>query len=173
MCPNCTHLVISLTERIKSYLDSGNIVCGIFIDLEKAFDTVNHEILCDKLKFYGLRGNINDLIKSYLSKRSQYVSINNCDSDVQNINCGVPQGSCLGPLLFLIYINDFRLCLRNTEAGHFADDTYILYHSKKLKTLETVINYELKLVSNWLRLNKLSLNSDKMELIFLGQIKEE
>ena len=128
------HALVSITERIKSYLDSGYIVCGIFIDLEKAFDTVNHEILCDKLKSYGLRGNINALIKSYLSHRSQYVSINNHDSEVRNIHCGVPQGSCLGPLLFLIYINDFHFCLRNrnTETGHFADDTYILYHSKKI-----------------------------------------
>ena len=82
------------------------------------------------------------------------------------MNCGVPQGSSLGPLLFLIYINDFRLCLNETDSGHFADDTFIMYSSKKLKSIETVVNTELKLVSKWLRLNKLSLNSDKTELIF-------
>ena len=160
------HALLSITERIKDLVDSGNYVCGIFVDLEKAFDTVNHKILCDKLNYYGLRGNINKLILSYLSYRKQFVSINGFDSNVSDIKCGVPQGSSLGPLLFLIYINDFRLCLDNASTGHFADDTFIMYGSKKLSTIETVVNFELKLVSRWLRLNKLSLNSDKTELIF-------
>ena len=159
------HALVSITEKIKTLLDSGYFVCGIFIDLEKAFDTVNHEILCDKLNYYGLRGKVNDLIKSYLSNRKQYVSINGFDSEVRDIVCGVPQGSSLGPLLFLIYINDFHFCLNESSSGHFADDTYMLYGSKSLQTIETVMNTELKLVSNWLRLNKLSLNADKTELI--------
>ena len=90
---------------------------------------------------------------------------------MRDLNCGVPQGSSLGPLLFLIYINDFRLCLDKTDSGHFADDTFIMYGSKKLSTIETVINYELKLVSKWLKLNKLSLNSDKTELIFFHSMR--
>ena len=159
------HAIISLTERIKELMDSGHYVCGIFIDLEKAFDTVNHNILCHKLNYYGLRGNINNLIQSYLTNRKQFVSIKGVNSDTMDVNCGVPQGSSLGPLLFLIYINDFRFCLKQTETGHFADDTYILYASKKLKSLEVVINSELKLVTNWLRLNRLSLNAKKTELI--------
>ena len=159
------HALISITERIKQLMDSGHYVCGIFIDLEKAFDTVNHQILCEKLNYYGLRGNINNLIQSYLSNRRQYVSINGVISSTMSVNCGVPQGSSLGPLLFLIFINDFRFCLNKTETGHFADDTYLLYGSKKLKTLETVVNTELKLVTNWLRVNKLSLNAKKTELI--------
>ena len=163
---SANHAIISLTEKIKSLMDQDYVVCGIFLDLEKAFDTVNHNILCDKLNFYGLRGNINNLIKSYLTNRKQYVSINGKDSEVRDITCGVPQGSSLGPLLFLIYINDFRFCLDQTESGHFADDTYLLYASKKMKTIEVVINTELKLVSNWLKLNRLSLNETKTELIF-------
>ena len=159
------HVIVSLTERIKQLIDNGNFVCGIFIDLEKAFDTVNHEILCEKLNYYGLRGKVNDLIKSYLNNRKQFVSINGAESEVRNVTCGVPQGSSLGPLLFLIYINDFRFCLDKTETGHFADDTYILYGSNKLNTIETIVNTELKLVSNWLRLNKLSLNTTKTELV--------
>ena len=160
------HALISITEKIKSLLDKGLYVCGVFIDLEKAFDTVNHVILCDKLNLYGLRGNVNKLIKSYLSNRKQFVSINGSDSELKDLSCGVPQGSSLGPLLFLIYINDFRLCLSQTESGHFADDTFVLCSGKKLKSIETTINTELKHVVKWLRLNRLSLNSDKTELIF-------
>ena len=121
-------------------------MCGIFIDLEKAFNTVNHEILCDKLNYYGLRGNVNCLIRSYLSDRKQYVSIDGFDSELRDLNCGVPQGSSLGPLLFLLYINDFHFCLNNASSGHFADDTYMLYGSKSLETIETVMNTELELV---------------------------
>ena len=160
------HAIISFTEHIRSLLDKGDYVCGVFVDLEKAFDTVHHDILCEKLKFYGLRGNINKLIKSYLSDRKQFVSINGFDSDVKEVTCGVPQGSSLGPLLFLLYINDLRLCLSETSCGHFADDTFIVFNGKKTKSIETVINFELKKVTKWLRLNKLSLNAAKTEVIF-------
>ena len=163
---SCNHAIISLTEYIRKKLDDTEYVCGVFVDLEKAFDTVHHDILCDKLLDYGLRGNINKLVKSYLSGRKQLVSIDGIDSSIKDVTCGVPQGSSLGPLLFLIYINDFRLCLGETSCGHFADDTFIIYSSKKPKTIETVINHELKSVVKWLRLNKLSLNAGKTELIF-------
>ena len=167
------HAIISITEYIRKLLDDGQYVCGIFVDLEKAFDTVNHNLLCEKLEYYGLRGNTNKLIKSYLSNRKQYVSLNGFDSEIRDISCGVPQGSSLGPLLFLIYINDFRLCLDKTSSGHFADDTFILYNSKNPKTIETVINHELKLMTKWLRLNKLSLNAGKTELIFFHSQKRK
>ena len=83
-----------------------------------------------------------------------------------DVTCGVPQGSSLGPLLFLLYINDFRLCLEKTSCGHFADDTFIIYNSKKPRTIENGVNFDLKRVTAWLRLNKLSLNAAKTELIF-------
>ena len=119
------HALISMIESIKSFLDSGDCVAGIFIDLEKAFDTVNHQILCNKLNYYGFRGKINDLLKSFLSNRKQFVSINGYDSSCLEIKCGVPQGSTLGPLLFLLYINDLRFSLRHAITSHFADDTSI------------------------------------------------
>ena len=152
------HALISLTENLKNYLDSGLIVAGVFIDLEKAFDTVNHKILCEKLNYYGFRGCSNQLIRYFLENRKQYVSINGFDSLTKPMNCGVPQGSSLGPLLFLIYIlmtSDFHC--KKTECGHFADDTFITFASKNIKTIETVMNYELKLASQWMKLNKLSL----------------
>ena len=137
------HAILSITEHIKAFVDTGHYVCEIFVDLEKAFDTVNHKILCEKLNYYGLCGNVNKLIQSYLANRRQYVSINGFNSEIKNIYCVVPRGSSLGPLLFLIYINESRLCLDETNSGHFADD-----------------------IATWLRLNKLSLNSNKIELIF-------
>ena len=117
------HALISTIEKTKLQLDGGNFVGGIFIDLEKAFDTVNHKILIEKLYFYGFRGVSQELMKSFLLNRQQYVSINGYDSSKADIKCGVPQDSTLGPLLFLIYINDFRFSITNAISSHFADDT--------------------------------------------------
>ena len=160
-----THALISITESIKSLIDTGNIVGGVFIDLQKAFDTVNHDILCEKIAYYGFRGISQDLIRSFLSNRKQYVSINGYNSSESNIKCGVPQGSTLGPLLFLLYINDLHFSLKKSVASHFADDTCITYSAKKIKSLETVLNYELKIISDWLNANRLSLNVNKSKLI--------
>ena len=100
------HALISLIETIKKSLDNDEIVCGVFIDLQKAFDTVNHEILLGKLNHYGIRSKENNWFLSFLTNRKQYVSINGFFSETKIARCGVSQGSTLGPLLFLIYIND-------------------------------------------------------------------
>ena len=135
------HTLISITEAIKSLIDTGNYVGGVLIDLQKAFDTVNHDILYEKLAYYGFRGNCQLLIKSFLSNRQQYVSINGFDSCRLDVKYGVPQGSTLGPLLFLLYINDLQLSLNKSTASHFADDTCIT------KSLETVLNQDLKITN--------------------------
>ena len=101
-----SHALINITENIRKDLDDGNIDCGVFVDLQKAFDTVDHQILLAKLNHYGIRGVSNDWFKSYLSNRNQYVSINGFDSGRTTINWDVFQGSVLGPLLFLLYKND-------------------------------------------------------------------
>ena len=98
------HALISLTENIRKNLDEGNIGCGIFVDLQKAFDTVEHDILLSKLEHYGIPSLANEWFKSYFSNRKQYVSINGYDSNLVDVKFGVPQGSVGSPLLFLVYI---------------------------------------------------------------------
>ena len=112
-----SHALINVT------LDDGNIGCGVFVDIKQAFDTVDHQILLAKLNQYGIRGVSNDWFKSYLPYCNQYVSINGFDSGLTSLNCGVPQGSFLGPLLFLLYINDPNQAIKFCKVPHFADDT--------------------------------------------------
>ena len=105
-----SHGLINTTDNIRKALDDGNIGCGVFKDLQKAFDTVDHQILLARLNHYGIREVSDNWIKSYLSNRTQYVSINGYESGLTTINCGVPEGSVLG--LFLLYINDLRQAIK-------------------------------------------------------------
>ena len=159
------HALFSITEKIREALDNNNFACGIFIDLQKAFDTVDHNILLQKLNHYGIRGVANNWFNSYLSNRTHFVSINGFQSKTKNISIGVPQGSVLGPLLFLIYINDLNVAINYAIVHHFADDTNLLITGKSLKTIKKHTNIDLKLLCNWLRANKISLNSSKTEAI--------
>ena len=161
-----THALIHMTEAIRSALDSGQVTCGIFVDFQKAFDTVNHEILLKKLEHYGFRGAINDWFRSYLTDRQQKVVINGFESASRTMNHGVPQGSVLGPILFLIYINDLHKCIKYSTTYHFADDTNLLNTSKDYKTLQRRVNYDLFSLHKWLTANKISLNDGKTELIY-------
>ena len=166
------HALIQITEEIKKHIDKGDIACGVFIDLQKAFDTVEHSILLKKLNYYGIRGIANDLIKSYLSSRYQYVSVHDSSSERTITKHGVPQGSVLGPLLFLLYINDLHKAISHSSVFHFADDTSLLYSNKSLKKLNKHVNHDLSLLCHWLRANKISLNADKTELILFRSRKK-
>ena len=157
-----------LMEEITKSLENGKYVIGIFLDFSKAFDTVNHDILLRKLYHYGIRGNALRCFESYLKNRKQFVTYNGVSSDTKLITCGVPQGSILGPLLFLIYINDLSLVCDRLISILFADDTNMFMSSKDVHSLQTVINQELILVSKWLKVNKLSLNIKKTHFMIFS-----
>ena len=138
------HALISLTEDIRNAIDNNNVACGIFIDLKKAVDTVDHAILLKKLSHYGIRGLANAWFKSYLNNRQQFVSLNEYDSDKLIIKHGVPQGSVLGPLLLLVYINDLHKSIKYCTVRHFADDTNLLISSNSPKQLQSYLDSDLK-----------------------------
>ena len=139
------HALISLTEKIRKNLDEGNIDCGIFVDLQKAFDTVEHDIVLSKLEYYGVCGPANEWFKSYHSNRRQYVPINGYDSNLADVKFGVPHGSIIGSSLLLIYyINDLNQALRLCKLHHFADDTNLIYFSKSVNRLNKYVNLDLK-----------------------------
>ena len=159
------HALLSIVEQVRTSLDNKMYSCGVFIDLEKAFDTVNHQILLSKLNNYGIRGVANQWFSSYLSNRYQSVVLNGEISTRKPITCGVPQGSILGPLLFLIYINDMYLAVQSSTVYHFADDTNLMCSSTSLKKLRIAVNKDLNLLYEWLCANRLSVNTGKTEFI--------
>ena len=145
-CP-ANHAPISIAESIRCSVDNKEFDCGIFIDLKKAFDTVNHSILLLKLHHYGVRGKAYEWFQSYLSNRKQFVCVHGHDSDSLPLTCGVPQGSILGPLLFLLYVNDLPNASSLRTFHLFADDTNIYYSCKNLDDLDSKLNNELKIVA--------------------------
>ena len=139
----------------------GDIVIAILIDLKKAFDTVDHKILLRKLNAYGIRGNMLKWFESYLSNRTQYVVFDGEKSDTNSIKCGVPQGSILGLLLFILSVNDICNVSPLLFKILFADDTFVLLSGMNLNTLIDHMNTELISLNNWFKANKLSLNTKK------------
>ena len=144
-------------------IDNGLVVVSISLDFSTAFDCVDHKILLEKIFYYGVRGVALSWFRSYLSKRQQYVSINDKISERRLIDCGVPQGSILGPLLFLIFINDFPNSSSFFKFTLFADDSTLTCSFKNIPTerIANIINKELTLVNKWLKANKIKVNVSK------------
>jgi hypothetical protein len=161
--------LLDLYDKIREHIENKKYVIGIFIDLQKAFDSIDHQILLKKLAFYGIRGIALKWFESYLSDRQQYVVFNNCASSNRSISFGVPQGSVLGPLLFLLYINDIVSCSKLLYFILFADDTNLLCSNTNIDKLIETINIELTNLSSWFKANKLSLNIKKTNYILFGK----
>ena len=159
------HAILNIVNKIQENMDNERFTCGIFIDLQKAFDTVDHSILLHKLYYYGFRGIIQDWFSSYLINRVQSTQVGTNISNKEINLCGVPQGSVLGPLLFLIYVNDIYQSSNKFSFHLFADDTNLIYSDKNPKTLESVVNEELLKVYDWLNANKLTLNIKKSNFV--------
>ena len=154
-----THLAIMmLVDKITEALDQGETVVGVFLDFSKAFDTVDHNILLKKMEKYGISGVELQWFEDYLSNRLQYVTYNNHKSSHEKINCGVSQGSILGPILFLLYINDLKNVSEFCFSVLFADDTNMFITGKDMNVLCNQLNEDLRNVQEWLQCNKLSLN---------------
>ena len=152
------HAILDIVNTMQTNMDNHLFSCGVFVDLKKAFDTVDPKIHLDKLYHYGFRGIINKWFSSYLEGRAQTTQIGSFISPEEIITFGVPQGSVLGPLLFLIYINDIQECSEKLQFFIFANDTNILYADNNLKSLEDIVNLELRKLCDWLTANKLTLN---------------
>ena len=164
---------LKLTDTIMYELDNSHIPCAIFLDLSKAFDTLNYKILLRKLKYYGLGNIAYNLIENYLTNRQQFVKLGNVKSKLIPMLIGVPQGLILGPLLFSIYINDLPKSCPKLNCIMYADDT-TLYSSLEnfdSNNIEREINYELEKVNLWLKANKLSLNVKKTKCMFFHKRK--
>ena len=160
--------LLVLMDKIINAIEANKFTIGIFLDFSKAFDTVNHEILLRKLDIYGIRGVANDWVRSYLNNRKQFVTVNGVKSKTMSIECGVPQGSILGPLLFLVYINDLATISNNMEMIMFADDSNFFATGKNIEDLSKKINSEINNITDWLQANRLSLNIKKTNFMIFS-----
>ena len=162
---NCTQATLDFLQTIEAALQDNEYAIGVFCDLSKAFDTLDHEILLNKLDHYGIRGNWLSWLRSYLSNRKQYVDLNGVKSNPEKIPVGVPQGSILGPLLFLIYVNDLPASLDKLTPVIFADDTNLVIRGENLLDLVRTLNSDLATLNDYFKANKLKLNIDKTKMV--------
>ena len=153
--------ILEFLENVYDSYNENKYYLAILLDFSKAFDTISHDILLKKLEHIGFRGPIHQWIKSYLTNRKQFVNIGTSSSDILNTKMGVPQGSTLGPLLFILYINDMSDSLDDLNIVHFADDSTIHTSFNKHTNIAPYINTKLSLISEWLTANKLHLNIGK------------
>ncbi len=167
------HALAEVVQYVRQSLDDGKSVCSLFIDLTKAFDTVNHDILIEKLGCYGLSSSALSVIRDYLKNRMQFVQLGEHNSKLLKVTCGVPQGSVLGPLLFIIYINDISRVISQGKIVTFADDTAAIFNHLQLGELKEMTQLELNKMAAWFAINKLTLNVSKTNFMLFTRRKTE
>ena len=167
------HATLELIDSVVNVLNDKHYALAVFIDLSKAFDTLDHEMLLDKLWHYSIRGVQYTLFKSYIEHRKQFVINKDTMSDYQSTKCGVPQGSFLEPLVFLIYINDMPLSSHTAQFILFSDDISLLFKSKDLSSLTINVNSELIKMSHWISANNLSLNIGKTKCMLFQNTQNQ
>ena len=156
------HAIVQLVDQILESLEYNKYTLGVSIDLSKAFDTVDHSILLKKLELYDVTDRNHSWFKNYLSNRKQFIPINNEENtELETITCGVPQGSILGPLLFLLYVNDLKNASNLLDPIIYADDTNLFLTHKDISYLFKTANLQLERINQWFISNKLSLNVSK------------
>ena len=160
--------LLEATDNWAFNIDRGNVNAVVFLDLKKAFDTVDHDILLAKMNLYGIQGIALDWFRSYLTNRTQRCLVNGSLSRICSLKCGVPQGTILGPLLFLIYINDLPNCLTSCQPRMYADDTHITYAGVDVNSIQLNLSHDLDNLNKWLISNKLTLNTSKTEFMLIG-----
>ena len=163
--------LLNVTESWSDSIDEGKMVGVVALDLKKAFDTVHHGILLFKLKRTGLSKRAFKWFQSYLQNRYQCTVVNGVTSSMKRVECGIPQGSNLGPLLFIIYINDLTKCIKKCKVSLYADDTCVYFQDKNPSVIIDTLNEDLKSVNQWLTQNKLALNTKKCEFLLIGSRK--
>ena len=165
--------ILEMTDSVKTAIDQKQLTCGVFLDFSKAFDTVNHQILLSKLDKYGFRGIPHSWFTDYLTNCKQFVKVGEAESNKLQMLCGVLQGSTLGPLLFLLYINDISNCSDKLSFRIFADDTSVFYSCQNVNELEIVMNDEIQALLKYCTINKLSVNFKKTNFIVFRSPKRK
>ena len=170
---NPTQYILSSPANsfVMSTVTETQVTCGVFLDFSEAFDTVNHKILLSKLYHYDIRGIPHDWFRNYRHNRTQFVKIGSSQSNAETITCGIPQGSTLGPLLFLFYINDLPYCSKNLSFRIFADDTNMFFTSDNLLHLESIMNEELNSVFKYCNINKIPINFAKTTYMVISSTR--
>lgn len=171
---SCETAIQRIIDEWKLEISEGKIIGVIFMDLKRAFETVDRERLLEKLNQNGIRGKVLKWLKSYLSNRTQQVRFNNKYSKLMNIEHGVPQGSVLGPLLIILYINDItKICSEESNVELFADDTLIYVTGESCEELNRKMNNVLQIIEKWMTLNKLKLNTEKTKYMIARNVRKE
>ena len=172
---SCEHAIAQVIGNILKNLEGNKSTIAVMLDLSKAFDTIEHRIMIQKLELFGVWGVCLDWFRSYLENRQMRVkcrvtsSQGETVSEYHTVNYGTPQGSCLGPLIFLIFVNDMRLHLTDVDSVQFADDTTILFGHRNDNYLKYCVERELETLSDWFRANKLTLNVDKSVFLMFNR----